>query len=93
VLRRQIARTRCEPADRAWFAALSVLIPRARWSEVFPVTPAILLACRFLAVLCSYVILAGDASEDGSSADAGGVQVDHAISARARAKERVDSRR
>jgi len=34
VLRRQIARVRHEPADRAWFAALSALIPRARWAEV-----------------------------------------------------------
>lgn len=44
VLRRQINRVRYEPADRAWFAALSSLIPRARWAEVFPVTPATLLA-------------------------------------------------
>jgi hypothetical protein len=36
VLRRRIARVRYEPADRAWFAALSALIPRARWAEVFP---------------------------------------------------------
>jgi len=43
VLRRQVARVRYEPADRAWFAALSALIPRARWAEVFPVTPATLL--------------------------------------------------
>jgi hypothetical protein len=44
VLRRQVARVRYEPADRAWFAALSGLIPRARWAEVFLVTPATLLA-------------------------------------------------
>ena len=44
VLRRQIARVRYEPADRAWFAALSALIPRTRWAEVFPVTPATLLS-------------------------------------------------
>ncbi len=44
VLRREIARVGYEPADRAWFAALSALIPRARWTEVFPVTPATLLA-------------------------------------------------
>ena len=42
VLRRQVARERYEPADRAWFAALARLIPRARWAEVFPVTPATL---------------------------------------------------
>jgi hypothetical protein len=44
VLRRQVARVRYEPADRAWFAALSGLIPRVRWAELFPVTPATLLA-------------------------------------------------
>jgi transposase len=44
VLRRQVARVRYEPADRAWFAALSGLIPRARWAEVFAVTPATLLS-------------------------------------------------
>jgi putative transposase len=27
VLRRQVARVRCEPVDRAWFAALSALVP------------------------------------------------------------------
>ena len=44
VLRRHVGRARYEPADRAWFAALARLIPRRRWSEVFPVTPATLLA-------------------------------------------------
>ena len=44
VLRRHIGRARYEPADRAWLAALARLIPRRRWSEVFPVTPATLLA-------------------------------------------------
>jgi putative transposase len=44
VLRRQVKRTRYEPADRVWFAALAQLIPRGRWAEVFPVTPATLLA-------------------------------------------------
>jgi transposase InsO family protein len=44
VLRRQVARVRYEPVDRAWFAALSALVPRARWVEVFPVTPKTLLA-------------------------------------------------
>ena len=32
------------PADRVWFAALARLIPRRRWTEIFPVTPATLLA-------------------------------------------------
>jgi hypothetical protein len=44
VLRRQIARVRYTPADRAWLAALSRLLPRRRWVEVFPVTPVTLLA-------------------------------------------------
>jgi putative transposase len=44
VLRRHVGRVRYEPADRAWFAALARLIPRRRWSGVFPVTPAALLA-------------------------------------------------
>jgi putative transposase len=44
VLRRHAGRVRYEPADRAWFAALAGLVPRRRWAEVFPVTPATLLA-------------------------------------------------
>jgi len=42
--RRHAGRVRYEPADRAWFAALARLVPRGRWAEVFPVTPATLLA-------------------------------------------------
>jgi hypothetical protein len=41
VLRRQIGRVR---SDQLWLAALSQLIPRRRWGEVFAVTPATLLA-------------------------------------------------
>ena len=44
VLRRPISRVRYQPADRLWLAALSRLIPRCRWGEVFAVTPATLLA-------------------------------------------------
>jgi len=44
VLRRQIGRVRYEPGDRLWLAALSRLVPRHRWGEVFIVTPATLLA-------------------------------------------------
>lgn len=33
-----------EPADRLWFAALSSLLPRRRWHEIFPVQPATILA-------------------------------------------------
>src|SRR5690242_5433601 len=44
VLRRQVSRVRYQPDDRLWLAALSRLIPRRRWGEVFAVTPATLLA-------------------------------------------------
>jgi transposase InsO family protein len=44
VLRRQVGRVRYEPGDRLWLAALSRLVPRRRWGEAFPVTPATLLA-------------------------------------------------
>jgi len=43
VLRRHAGRVRYESADRVWFAALARLVPRRRWGEVFPVTPATLL--------------------------------------------------
>jgi transposase len=44
VLRRHVPRMLYEPADRVWFAALSHLIPRRRWAQAFPITPATLLA-------------------------------------------------
>jgi putative transposase len=44
VLRRNAGRIRYDPADRAWFAALARFIPRRRWAEIVPVTPATLLA-------------------------------------------------
>ena len=45
VLRRQLTGpVRYEPVDRFWFAALSGLVDRRRWREVFPVTPSTLLA-------------------------------------------------
>ena len=43
VLRRHAGRIRYE-ADRVWLAALARLLPRRRWTGVFPVTPATLLA-------------------------------------------------
>jgi putative transposase len=43
VLRRQVGRLRYEPIDRAWLTALSWLVPRARWGQVFSVTPATML--------------------------------------------------
>ncbi|OMI36987.1 integrase core domain-containing protein [Streptomyces sparsogenes] len=57
VLRRQLAGpVRYEPADRFWFAALSGLIPRRQWREIFPVTPGALLAWhrRFIAAKWDY---------------------------------------
>ena len=44
VLRRQIGRVRYQLGDRLWLAALSRLVPRRRWGQVFMVTPATLLA-------------------------------------------------
>ena len=44
VLRRHAGRIRYEPGDRVWFAALARLIPRRRWTEIFPIKPATLLA-------------------------------------------------
>jgi putative transposase len=44
VLRRQLSgRLRWDPAGRLWLAALSRLVGRRQWPEVFPVTPATLL--------------------------------------------------
>jgi transposase InsO family protein len=54
VLRRQVARVRYEPADRAWFAALSGLVPRARWAEVFQVTSKTLLSWHRRLVASKY---------------------------------------
>jgi transposase InsO family protein len=44
VLRRQVGSIRRTPADRLWLAALSRLIPRRCWPQIFTVTPATLLA-------------------------------------------------
>ena len=44
VLRRQLTgRLRRDHVDCLWLAALSRLVSRRRWSEVFPVTPATIL--------------------------------------------------
>jgi putative transposase len=44
VLRRQVrGRLRWDHADRLWLTALSRLVSRRRWAEVFPVTPATIL--------------------------------------------------
>jgi transposase InsO family protein len=44
VLRRHTDWVRYEPGDRVWFAALARLVPRRRWTGIFAVTPATLLA-------------------------------------------------
>ena len=44
VLRRHAGPIRYEPAGRVWFAALARLLPRRRWTGIFPVTPATLRA-------------------------------------------------
>jgi putative transposase len=44
VLRQNAGRVRYDSAGRAWSAALTRFIPRRRWAEVFPLTPATLLA-------------------------------------------------
>jgi transposase len=44
VLRRHAGRVRYDPADRVWLAAVARLLPHRRWTGVFPVTPATLLA-------------------------------------------------
>jgi putative transposase len=44
VLRRHAGRIRYGPAGRIWFAARAPLLPRRRWTEIFPVTPAVLRA-------------------------------------------------
>jgi putative transposase len=44
VLRRQVARVHSRPVDRMWLTALSRLVPRGRWAEIFPVTPATIMA-------------------------------------------------
>ncbi len=43
-LRRQVARVHYRPVDRVWLAALCRFVPRRRWAEIFPVTPAALMA-------------------------------------------------
>jgi hypothetical protein len=65
VLRRQLkVSVRYEWADRFWLSALSSLIPRRRWADVFPVTPATLLAWqrKLIAKKWDYSALLGSKS-------------------------------
>jgi hypothetical protein len=54
VLRRHVGRVRYQPGDRLWLAALSRLVPRHRWGEVFAVTPETLLAWHRRLVACKW---------------------------------------
>jgi putative transposase len=54
VLRRHADRVRYEPADQAWLATLARFIPRRRWAENFPVTPAALLAWHRMLAATKY---------------------------------------
>jgi hypothetical protein len=98
VLRRQIGRVRYKPADRLWLAALSRLVPRRRWGEVFPVTPATLLAWhrRLVARKWDYASRrgAGAAVHGGGDPQARGPHRDREPAARLRAdRDRAGTRR
>lgn len=55
VLSRQLTGPRrYSPADRLWLVALSSLLPRRRWAQVFPVTPATLLAWHRRLIACKW---------------------------------------
>ena len=54
VLRLDARRVRNHPADRVWLAALARLLPRRRWTGIFPVTPATLLAWHRKLACCKY---------------------------------------
>jgi putative transposase len=58
VLRRHVKKVCYRPEDRLWFAALSGLIPRHRWTEVFPLTPGTLLAWHRTLVAGKYTAVA-----------------------------------
>ena len=58
VLRRHVKKVCYQPQDRLWFAALSSVIPRRRWAQVFPVTPGTLLAWHRTLVAGKYTTTA-----------------------------------
>jgi len=68
VLRRHVAGpVRYETTDRFWFAALSSLIPRRRWRDAFPDTPATLLTWhrKFIAAKLDYTAHRGRIGRPG----------------------------
>ena len=55
ILRRQLdGRLRWDHADRVWLAALSRLVSRRRWPQVFLVTPATILRWHRDLVACKW---------------------------------------
>ena len=72
VLRRQISKVRYQPGDRLWLAALSRLIPRRRWGEVFAVTPGTPLAWHRRLVARKWTTAPG-ASLDAATPNIGGI--------------------
>jgi hypothetical protein len=68
VLRRQVKRVRHEAADRVWLAALSRLIPRHRWPQVFGVRPDTLLRWHRRLVACRWTYPRGATSGRPSTA-------------------------
>jgi putative transposase len=65
VLRRQLrGRLRWDHADRLWLAALSWLVSRRRWPEVFPVTPATILRWPGTSSPASGTTPVGDGQDD-----------------------------
>ena len=73
VLRRQIGRVRYQPGDRLWLAALSRLIPRHRWSEVFAVT---LCVPRTLSTSCDQAVFVDHATDASVSPDVVSLKID-----------------
>lgn len=56
VLRRQLGgQPRWDHADRLWLAALSRLVHRCRWVEVFPLAPATILRWHRNLVACKWI--------------------------------------
>jgi hypothetical protein len=65
VLRRQVGSVRHTTLDRLWLAALSRLLPRRCWAQVFAVTPATLLAWHRALVARKWDYYCPGAGRDG----------------------------
>ena len=65
LLRRQLSgRLRWDHADRLWLTALSRLVNRRRWPEIFPVTPATILTGTVISSPASGPTLTGAGEDD-----------------------------